>query len=463
MFESEFMEKKQMLMIAAALIIVAGAAFGIIWHFGPDGKEAGYAGVLLCYENGDMEWVAMDIRGLTAAEAYNKACAPNAAPRTASSTAPNAAPNAAPNTASAAEENRPFLWTISKNDGDWKRNTGDLDRIYVTDFKFMAFSEKEEKPPLVTDSTGEFLFPLIGPKNRIVTLSPSITDLVIEAGAKDKIIGADDDSAKELGGSVTMVGGFHTGPNFEKIISLKPDLVIADKNIENQVSLIANLKASGINVLVISKSDSIESICGNLIAVGYATGNIVPAQEKAGSIKTVSEKLSLLGSDPNNVAPGTQVMIIMPYNYGGRYSYYIAGSEEEAAFISSILSDVGGTNVFSGTIGWQQLNNETLFTAQPDIVLVLLGMDYVSNESKNALESDSMLRELSAVKEGRVYSFGGEAADTMARPGPKIIHAMAMIYLVLAMDDEGWKENAWGEFGSDYMNVLQKSLPELFP
>jgi iron complex transport system substrate-binding protein len=438
------MEKKQFLIIAVALIVVAGAAIGIMWYAGQDGKEAGdKTGILLSYENGAFEWAAMDTRSLTAAEAYHKARGSSAAPNDGGDWS--------------------FLWTISGNDTDWKKNTGGWDHILVTDFKYIAFSEKDEKPPLFTDSTGEFLFHIIGPKNRIVSLSPSITDLVIEAGAKDKIIGADDDSAKELGGSVIMVGGFHTGPNFEKIISAKPDLVIADQNIENQVALIANLKAAGINVLVISKSDSIESICNNLIAVGYATGNIVTAQEKADNIKTVSKELSLLGTNPKNVVPGTQVMIIMPYNYGGRYSYYIAGSEEEAAFISSILNDVGGANVFNGTLGWQQLNNETLFTAQPDIVLVLLGMDYVSNESKYALESDSMLRELSAVKEGHVYSFGGKAADTMARPGPNIIHAMAMIYLVLAMDEDDWKDGAWGEFGNDYMNDLQNALPHLFP
>jgi flagellar basal body-associated protein FliL len=93
----ESMEKKQIVIIAVALMIIVVAAVGMIWYFSQNEKGAEYkTGVLLSYESGDCEWAAMDTQGLTAAEAYHKARGSNASD----------------------DGDGAFLWTISANDAD---------------------------------------------------------------------------------------------------------------------------------------------------------------------------------------------------------------------------------------------------------------------------------------------------------------------------------------------------------
>jgi len=432
------MGKTMVIVVAAMMVAVAGIGAFLYFSSGEDPEIK--TGVLLSYDEYDCEWVTMKTEGLTVKEAFDKA------------------QESIKTDFLGAGEDWSFLWTMSASATEWNKTLGDWEEMNMEDFKFVAFSKKDIEPVVVKDADGDLMFNTIGSKKRIVSLSPSITDVVTAAGARSKIIGADDNSQLELGSGVTGVGGYYSGPSFEKIVALKPDLVIADKEVPNQVPLIARLKGAGITVLTVAGGNTLDNICANVMTVGYVTGNIQYAKDKVDNIKSVAEELREMGEE---LSPSPSVLILMPYKYGGTFSYYVGGGLGNASFVNDILTAAGGTNVFASTTGWQQLSLENIYNSQPDIIIVMLGMDYVSNAAEEAL-SDPILAEMEAVKNGKVYSFGGDASSKLSRPGPDLIHAMAMLYLVFSMDDDEWEDNTWGEYGSDYMNILKERLPGLF-
>lgn len=88
------------------------------------------------------------------------------------------------------------------------------------------------------------------PVRRIVSLVPSLSELLADAGLKSLLVGVTGYCVhpRDLRRDITTIGGTKD-PDIEKIIRLKPDLVIANKE-ENTKSDVDALRAAGINVFV---------------------------------------------------------------------------------------------------------------------------------------------------------------------------------------------------------------------
>src|SRR5215210_6736899 len=84
---------------------------------------------------------------------------------------------------------------------------------------------------------------------RVVTLSPNLTEMVFAVGANDRLVGTDDFSNFPIDArGLPKVGGMQ--PNLEKIVQLKPDLVLASTE-GNHPSLAPALAAAKIPLFVI--------------------------------------------------------------------------------------------------------------------------------------------------------------------------------------------------------------------
>src|SRR5580704_1179435 len=82
---------------------------------------------------------------------------------------------------------------------------------------------------------------------RIVSMAPSLTDLVIELGAGDRLVGVSRFDVEPELRSVARVGGLYD-PNLEAVVRLHPDLVLGLDGVAFATSLQA-LRASGLEVL----------------------------------------------------------------------------------------------------------------------------------------------------------------------------------------------------------------------
>ena len=102
---------------------------------------------------------------------------------------------------------------------------------------------------------------------RIVSLSPSITEIIYGLGAWDKVVGVTlysdfPPEAKDL----PKVGGW-VDPNLEAILAQKPDLVIM---IDDQYTIFGDkIRKLGLNTLSVESNDSVKDILDSIVPVSY--------------------------------------------------------------------------------------------------------------------------------------------------------------------------------------------------
>src|SRR5215212_2992748 len=88
----------------------------------------------------------------------------------------------------------------------------------------LACSDAPPAPATKDDLGRDVALPRV--VRRVVTLSPNLTEMVFAVGANDRLVGADDFSNFPIDARrLPKVGGMQ--PNLEKIVQLKPDLVLA--------------------------------------------------------------------------------------------------------------------------------------------------------------------------------------------------------------------------------------------
>ncbi|MEO8605910.1 MAG: helical backbone metal receptor [bacterium] len=136
----------------------------------------------------------------------------------------------------------------------------------------------------IPDDAGRSL-PLAAPPQRIVSLVPSVTELVCHLGASDRLVGATrfcTDPA-DLPPSLVRVGGTKT-PACESILALQPDLVVLNSE-ENRREDFDALVAAGVPVFV-SFTTTVAGAADAVARLGAALGTDAPAAVLADAIRT---------------------------------------------------------------------------------------------------------------------------------------------------------------------------------
>lgn len=244
---------------------------------------------------------------------------------------------------------------------------------------------------------------------RIVSLAPNITEIIFALGMGEKLVGVTDfcdypEEAKKK----EKIGGF-INPNVEKIISLKPDLVIATKDGNDPVA-IERIKNFKIPVFVIYPMD-FEGVMRTILSISEILG--------------VKEKGNILVKEMKRVAEETGMKI------KGRKKKRVLLLYETSPMIASgpgtladnLIKMAGGENVLSDSpLRYPKINLETAISRKPDVVII--------TEMKVGSES------LKGIKE----AFGGKVflvkGDLINRAGPRLIYGLEEIFKILHPDEE---------------------------
>ncbi|MBL8051218.1 MAG: ABC transporter substrate-binding protein, partial [Anaerolineales bacterium] len=144
----------------------------------------------------------------------------------------------------------------------------------------------EETPistePVFIDGLGREVY-LVGPAQRIVTLAPSLTELLFAVGAGDQIVGRDDFSdfpAEAV--EIPSIGSTYGALNTEAILALEPDLVLAaEVNTPEQVKALEDL---GITVYYLKNPITFAELYDQVRWAGTITGHEDEANALAESL-----------------------------------------------------------------------------------------------------------------------------------------------------------------------------------
>jgi iron complex transport system substrate-binding protein len=272
----------------------------------------------------------------------------------------------------------------------------------------------------VTDDEGTAVT-LAAEPQKIVSLTPAVTETLFAVGAGSRVVATDDSSdypaeAKPLPDVVT----FGT-VDVEKIVSLDPDLVIAGGAGFTSAESIARLRALGIPVLVVS-SKSIKEIYNDIVLVGTVVGG---ADAANALVVKMQADMTAIGEAAKaaSAAAGTPPRVFYDVGYiDGTGQIYGPG---EGSFLAEMIGMLG-VDVITGDAVTYEIPLETLIQRDPQVII--LGVNAFYAPTPAIIAKRTGWSALAAVKTGDVRS----VTDTeITRPGPRL--ATGMRNLALAM------------------------------
>lgn len=196
---------------------------------------------------------------------------------------------------------------------------------------------------------------------------------------------------------IEEVGG-QREPNLEKMLLLKPDLIIGPDSLRESYSLL-----SQIGPTVLGKLSSGTLWKESFDTVAEALGKQDTAKE---AWERYYQKIEQLKTDLNNQYQSAEISVV---EIGSGGEIYI---DETDSFASSIFSDVGlqRSKIHAGMPYGVPLSEEKLEEIDGDIIFVLISnySSYESGAAFEALSQKSLWKELKAVQNGRVYTVDRE-------------------------------------------------------
>jgi iron complex transport system substrate-binding protein len=268
---------------------------------------------------------------------------------------------------------------------------------------------------MVTDETGRVVNIPDKPQ-RIVSLAPGITETLFELGLEKRIVGVTGYCDWPVSArSKPRIGGF-TNPSVEKIVSLKPDLIIATID-GNRKDTVMKLERIGLPVYVIDPSD-MSRILQGIIHIGDITG-------KKASAAMMVEKLkarlnTIIAQTGGKKKPRVFIQI-------GLEPLITAGGK---TLIHEIIISAGGVNIAGeATANYPRYSAEGIVAASPEIVLFApMAHDKEFTAVKKFWRN---FPQVPAVKNNRIYPVD---TDIISRASPRVFDAIETIALIFHPD-----------------------------
>lgn len=235
--------------------------------------------------------------------------------------------------------------------------------------------------------------------DRIITLVPSVTEIIFALGKGDKIVGVTDfDNYPKEVENIKKVGDFK-GPNIEAIIAQSPDIIIASKlSGKNEME---SLEGLGIPVVLL-EAKTLEQIYASIEIIAQIVDAIPEGERLINEMKTEINSIS------NKVKNLPKVDVFYLTSFEGNWT---AGN---GTFISELIELAGGNNIANDVNGWAQYSMEELVNKNPDIIITSPHAGDAS-EIKNTVG----YRDTNAVKNNSVFTVSDD--DIIARASYRIV------------------------------------------
>ncbi len=276
--------------------------------------------------------------------------------------------------------------------------------------------EPEIEPILVTDDLGVEI-PLEGPAQEIISISPSLTEILYGVGAGDRLIGRDSNSSyPEEALQAVDLGGMWDGIPVEDILALEPDLILAGEIFS--ADAIGELRDLGLTVYWQANPDDFEGLYKNIRDIAVLTGTEDQAayliEELTSQVASVDEKLAGVDQVP---------LVFYELDASEPANPWTAGA---GTFISYVITRAKGQNLGDSLEGeWVQLSSEALVAQDPDVILLADELYGITPES---VSERAGWGEISAVQEGKIFGFD---PFILSVPGPRLVNGYQVLSQLL--------------------------------
>lgn len=255
----------------------------------------------------------------------------------------------------------------------------------------------------VTKSPGHQVTRL--PVHRIISLAPSITEQLYSLDVEQKIVGVTTFCTHPAEAKTKEKIGTYLEPNLEKIVALRPSVVLATESQKKET--IKKLKDLGIKIFVFKEGKTFKEITEQFLQLA----KIIDEEKGAKRIITSAEKKikKIIARDKNFFSPKVFLQL-------GSEPLVTAGKD---TFLNEMVGLVGGINVAanldsgvnrSGSHqGYFRINREKVIREDPDVILIVS----MGGTTEKELKAWLKFKNLKAVREKKIYILD---ADKICRP-----------------------------------------------
>lgn len=237
---------------------------------------------------------------------------------------------------------------------------------------------------------------------KIISISPAVTDILVDLNEADKIIAADTFSKDILERNNIDVSNIFIfdmlNPDAEKIISLDSDIIFIN-NLTAFYTKNSLLSLSNLTIITVTNSETLKGIEKDI----YFLGNILNANEKAQEIvsnmRTKIKEIKDIGDTITNKKTVYFEISSLPnlYSFGTN------------VYLDDIINIIGAKNIFSNRNEWISVSEEDVVYLNPDIIFT--SVDYVENPIAE-ITNRAAWRDINAVKTSKVFFVEGTSLPT---------------------------------------------------
>jgi iron complex transport system substrate-binding protein len=254
---------------------------------------------------------------------------------------------------------------------------------------------------------------LAKPAQRVITLAPNLTEMVYAVGAGDTLVGTVDTSNFPPQAKVVTRIGNYQRLDIERILMLKPDLVLVWLS-GNTNRELAQLEAAGLRLFYLEPR-KLADMSRALSRVGVLLGHEAEGERRATALR--GELAALQASHAK--APAVRVFFqvwsdpLMTLN--------------DQHLVGEVIQLCGGRNVFGAMPQLvPQLSAESVLAADPEVMVSAADSSpddahWQRDPGHRAFASWKRFPKLTAIKRGWLYSIPG---DHISRQGPRIVEGV---------------------------------------
>ncbi len=244
---------------------------------------------------------------------------------------------------------------------------------------------------------------------RLISMSPNFTEILYDIGAQDQLIGVTDfcrypPEAK----TKEKVGGYYN-PNIEKIVSLKPGLVLL---LPFQQETISTLQRFHIP-LFIQDNSQLRDVYDSYDRLGQLLGREKEAQQAKEKLQKGIDSIREKAKKRKTFS----ILFVVGHDAETLRQIYAAGPK---SFVDEIITLCGGKNIMAGAgMPYPLVSKENLIAQDPDVIVDSMPTDQSTNGMMETARKEwNKFTSLKAVRNNRVYFL---TRDEDLIPGPTVL------------------------------------------
>ncbi|MFZ5451823.1 MAG: ABC transporter substrate-binding protein [Thermodesulfobacteriota bacterium] len=248
---------------------------------------------------------------------------------------------------------------------------------------------------------------------RLVTMAASLTEMVFALGLGHRVVGVEQFSdyppeARDL----PKIGSFKY-PDVERIVALRPDLVLAIKD-GNPPHVLGRLRDLGIRVHAVDPRN-LPEVIATIESLGLLLGAPAKAEELAAGLRRRQQRIKELVT---RTARRPRVFFQI-----GISPIVSAGSH---TFLDELITTAGGLNLAAGKVPYPRFSQEQILALRPEVIIITsMARGGAFEKVKAGWES---WETLPAARNHRIFLVD---SDIMDRPSPRLWDGLEMLFRLI--------------------------------